>query len=281
MSRKKRTFETAPVPAPAKEKETVVHTDAFQKRGVEAVTDAARVLEGKGRSLAYGVAAVVLVAILLGLAYNWKRRSDEAGQAALGKAIETAAAPISASPAAGSTEKSFPTEKDRATAAVAEFEAVSQKFGGEISRKARYFAATARLVLDRATALGELETLAKEGGGTGSLAKFALAQAKNTDGKSEESLVLYRELAAEKDPVVSKETVNFEIAEILEKQGKKDEAVEAFFQIAKAASELKDSDGAGVPLSQTATKAKEKVEKLNPEKAKEIPTPAPAAPIGR
>ena len=278
MARKKRTVEAPETQTETKEK--FAHTDAFQKKGTEAVTGAIKVMEGKGKTFLYAVVAVVAIAVIAGIAYSWSRRSNEAGQAALGKAIETSTAPISATPAAGSTEKTFKSEKERAEAAVAEFEAVASKFGGDIAKKAKYFAAANKLVIDRNAAVSELEGLSKEGGEVGSLAKFALAQAKNTDGKSDESLALYRELATAKDSVVPADTVNFEIAKILEKQGKKDEAVEAYFQIAKAASERKDAEGAGVPLSQTAREAKEKVQELNPEKAKEIPEPATAAPLG-
>ena len=278
MARKKRTVEVPETQTDSKEK--IAHTDVFQKKGTEAVTSAIQAMEGKGKNFLKGLIAVAVIAVIAVVIYAWTNRSNEAGQAALGKAIETVSAPISATPAAGSTEKSFKSEKERAEAAVKAFDDVASKFGGDIAKKAKYFSATQKLVLDRAAGLAELESISKEGGEVGSLAKFALAQAKNTDGKSDESLALYRELASAKDSVVPKDTVNFEIAKILEKQGKKDEAVEAYFQIAKAASELKDKDGAGVPLSQTAREAKEKVQELNPEKAKEIPEPATPAPLG-
>ena len=82
-------------------------------------------------------------------------------QTALGKAIETSQAQVTDSPApAGSTAKTFKTEKERAEAAVAEFQAVADKFGGSVGEKARYFAAVNRLSLDRNTAIQDLEGLA-------------------------------------------------------------------------------------------------------------------------
>ena len=82
------------------------------------------------------------------------------------------------------------------------------------------------------------------------------------------------------DPIVAKDTINFELAKIFENQGKKQEAVDLYFKIAKAASEAKDADGKAIQLTETATEAKDKVKELDPEKAKEIPESAPPSPFG-
>jgi Tfp pilus assembly protein PilE len=278
MARKKRTAEVEATPADNQGK--IAHTDVFQKKGVEAVTGAAKALEGKGRTLIYGVGAVIAVAIVAVIVYSVMKWSDDAAQAALGKALKTAEAQLVENPPAGSTAKSFKTEADRAKAAVAEFEAVAEKHGGSAGEKAKFFAASFKRVYDREGAIADLEAIAKGSGATASLAKFALAQTRNADGKSEDSLTLYRELVGVADLPISKESVNFEIARILERQGKTDEAVEVYFQIAKSAAEMKDSDGAAAAPSQTASEAKKKLKELNPEKAKELPEPASALPAG-
>jgi hypothetical protein len=82
------------------------------------------------------------------------------------------------------------------------------------------------------------------------------------------------------DPIVSKDTLNFELAKLYEKQGKKPEAVELLYTIVKNASEAKDADGKAIPLTPTAQSAKDKLQELDPEKAKEIPEPEPAMPMG-
>src|SRR5205823_3778218 len=98
-----------------------------------------------------------VIAILGGIFYLWSSRTNAAGEAALGKAIETAQATVSASPApAGSTQKTYKTEKERAQAAVAQFEDVSQKYGGAIGEKAKYFAAVNQLSLDRQAGIDQL-----------------------------------------------------------------------------------------------------------------------------
>ncbi len=257
-------------------KERVQYQDAFQSTLTKKVDNVSRTFEGKGKTTLYAVSAAAVLLVLIGIFYLWNRSSDAKAQAALGKAIETSQAFVTDSPVpAGSTIKTFKTEKERAEAAVAEFQAVADRFGGAIAEKARYFVAVNRLSLDRAAATAELENLSKSNDEVGTLSKFALAQVKAVDGKTDEAVALYQQLASADSTVIAKDTVNFELAKLLEKQGKKDDAVNVYFNIAKTASEAKDPDGKNVPLSATASEAKAKVEELAPEKAKELPTPQP------
>lgn len=269
--------------APVKEddKKKVVYRDDFQKNVGARVKEFGNKFEGKGKNFMYAAAAVAVLAVLIGIFYVWNRRSNNTAQAALGRAIETSNAQVSASPApAGSTAKVFKTEKERAETAIGEFQAVVDKYGGAVEDKAKYFIAVNRLSIDRAAAIQELEELSKNSGETGTLSKFALAQAKNSDGKLDEAAVLYEQLAALDNPILSKDSINFELAKIYEKQGKKTEAADLYFNIAKPASEAKDLDDKPIPMSSTAREAKEKLAQLNPERAKEIKEPELPAPTG-
>lgn len=255
--------------------------DEFQSTVGKKIENFSKQFEGKGKTVTYALAAVAVLAVLVGIFYLWNRRSNTAAQTALGKAIETSQITVSDSPLpAGSTEKTFKTEKERAEAAINEFQAVVDKFSGPAAEKAKYFIAVNRLTLDRPAAVQELTELAQKSGEVGVLSKFALAQAQTSDGKLDEAAALYQELAALENPILAKDTINFELARIYEKQGKKAEAADLYFNIAKAASEAKDADGNPVPLSQTAREAKDKVAELNPEKAKEIVEPPSAEPAG-
>ena len=280
MARKKRRIE--PVAAATNEpKEKPRYQDPFQQRIGGKIEEAGKKLEGHGRNILYGLGALIVLGVVVGLIYWGTGRSNAAAQTALGKAIEISQTRVSDTPpAAGSTEKTFKTEKERAEASVAEFEKVAEKYGGGVGEKAKYFAATNRLGLDRAAAIASLEELSKSTSETGKLSKFALAQTRADDGKTDEAVALYQELAGTSDPIVSKETINFELAKLYEKQGKKSEAVDLLFNLVKAASEVKDPDGTSVPLSPTAQNAKDKLQDLDPERAKEIPEPAPEPPLG-
>jgi len=279
---RRRKFPTRPRPSvlPAKpSKPKTAYQDEFQTGVGRKVEDFGKKFEGKGRTILYGLAAVAVLATLLGIFYAWNRRSDAAAQTALGKAIETSQARVSDSPApAGFVGKIYKTDRERSEAAITEFQAVADKYGNPAKEKARYFIAVNRLKLDRAAAIPELEELSKSNGEIGTLSKFALAQAKTDDNKLDEAAAIYQELAALSNPILAKDTINFELAKIYEKQGKNPEAADLYFNIAKAASEAKDLDGKPVPMSQTAREAKEKLEKLNPAKAKEIVEPEEASP---
>jgi len=279
MARKKRRIDQAPVPAPqADTEEKPRYQDAFQQTVGQRIEDAGRKLEGHGRNILYGLGALAVLGIIVWIIYAWMGKSSAEAQTALGKAIETSQATISlAPPPAGSTVKTFPTQAERAQAAITEFQTVADKFGGDVAEKAKYFIAVNRLVLDRGAGIQELQALTDNGGEVGSLSKFALAQALAGDGKLDEAAALYQELMSSTDPIVAKETVGTELADIYEKQGKTAEASAVLFDIVKAASEAKDPEGNPIPLNTTAREAKDKLETLDPEKAKELPETAPAA----
>jgi predicted negative regulator of RcsB-dependent stress response len=275
MARKKRRFETV-AEATTQKKDVPRYQDPFQERLGRTIEGAGKKLEGHGRTVLYGLGALVVLGIIGWIIYSYSGRTSAAAQTALGKAIETSQAQVTeAPPPGGSTDKTYKTERERAEAAIPQFQAVVDKFGGAAAEKAKYFIAVNKLIVDRAAGISELEGLSKSGGEVGSLAKFALAQTRADDGRVDEAIALYQELAGSSDPVVAKETINFEIAKLYEKQGKKQEAVGILFDLVKNASEAKDMEGKTVPLSATAQNAKDKLQALDPQKAAEIPEPAP------
>lgn len=281
MASKKRRFEQLQAAAAAAPTEKKKYVDPFQQQVVPKIEEFGKKLEGKGRTILYAVGALVVLLVLVYVVVKWTGSSNAEAQAALGKAIDTSQLRITDAPlAAGSTEKTFKTEKERAEAAIAQFQTVVDNFGGSVAEKAKYFIAVQRLYVDRPAAVAELEAMAKTTSDTGKMAKFALAQTKADDNQLDEAASIYRELLAINDPLIAKETINFNLAKIYEKQGKKQEAVDIYFAIAKAAAEAKDLDGKPIRLTETATGSKAKLKELDPEKAKEIPEPTPESPFG-
>ncbi len=278
MARKKRNVVTTTAPViEAKDKRP--YQDSFQHDFGKRVEEVGKKFEGQGKNILYGLAALAVLGIIVWIVFSWTQRSNAAAQAALGKAIETSQGEVSdVAPQAGSTAKTFKSRKERAEAAIAEFQVVADKYSGDIGDKAKYFIAVNRLAIDRPAAILELEAISGSNDETGKLAKFALAQTRVDDGRPDEAAALYQELAALGDPIIAKDTINFELAKIYEKQGKKQEAVDLLFGIVKPASEAKDLDGIPVPLSATVRSALEKLKQLDPEKAKELPEAVPDAP---
>ncbi|HTH52215.1 MAG TPA: hypothetical protein VL501_09795 [Pyrinomonadaceae bacterium] len=279
MARKRRFEQLEAAASAPQKKETYV--DPLQSRVLPRVEEAGKKLEGKGRTILYAIGALILL-VLIGLfVARWMNKSGSAAQAALGKAIETSQAQVTDAPQpATATQKTYKTEKDRSEAAIAQFQQVVDHYGGSVAEKAKYFIAVNKLFVDRPAAISELEQISSGSSDSAKMAKFALAQTRVEDNRLDDALNIYQELANMSDPIVAKETINFEIAKIYEKQGKKDHAVEAYFNIAKNAAEAKDMDGKPARMSQTASDAKDKVKELAPEKAKEIPEQEPASPFG-
>ncbi|MBV9216326.1 MAG: hypothetical protein JO053_09125 [Acidobacteria bacterium] len=280
MSKKKRRFEQLQAAAAApKDKKTYV--DPFQQQVVPRIESLGKTFEGKGKTILYGAIAIALVGLISLFVIRYMRSSGAEAQTALGKAIETSQAQISETGTlAGSKEKSFKSEKERSEAAIAEFQAVVDKYGGSVGEKAKYFIAVNRLFVDRPAAIKDLEGMANASSETGKMAKFALAQTRVEDNRLDEAATLYQELAGLSDPIIAKDTINFELAKVFEKQGKKQEAADIYFNIAKASSEAKDRDGKPVRPTATATAAKDKLKELDPERAKQIVEPEPDNPFG-
>ncbi len=250
------------------------YKDEFQTSVGEKIEKLGAKLEGRGRNVMYGVAALLVLVIIASIFYVWNRRSNSAAQAALGEAIETSQAQVTDSPLpAGITAKVFKTERERAEAAIKDFQVVIDNYGGTYAEKAKYFIAVNRLVIDRDAALKELQDLSGGSGEIASMSMFALGQAYTESGNFAEAEKVYNELLKIQNPVISIETVRFELASAYEKQNKAKEAADLYFLIAKDASEAKDAEGNAIPLTQTATEAKDKLKEMDPERAKQIKEP--------
>lgn len=270
--RKKRMIPKATeIPLTQEEKDKIQFKDEFQKSVGEKIEDFGDRFQGKGKNILYGLAALGVLAIVIGIFFMWNQRSNDKAQAALGDAIETSQAIVTDSPVPATfTGKAFKTEKERAEAAIKQFQAVADNYSGDYAEKAKYFIAVTRLKINRAAGIKELEALTSANNEVGAMSKFALAQARTDDGKLDEAAKIYQELLKIDDSVVAKDTINFELAQIYQKQNKTKEAADLYFAIAKQASEAKDAEQNPVPLSQTAREAKEKLEEIAPERAKQI-----------
>lgn len=252
--------------------------DKFRDTAGKVLDRLADRLEGRGKALLYGIAGVVLIAVLAAVWLKWSNRKADEAQRALGRAIEITSAPVAtASPALGAPTPSYATEQERAQKAIEEFQKVAAKYGDPYKTEARYFIATNMLSFDRDKALTELEEISKSGVvETATLAKFALAQAKEVDKKFDEAAKLYSELAAQGNPVVTPEGANLRLAAVYEKQGKTKEAADLLFNIVEASRKLKDADGTPISPSSAAREAGETLQKLDPERYAKLTPEAPS-----
>ena len=230
---------------------------------------------GRGRQILYGLGALVVIAVVIYGVVRWRHRHAEEAEAALGRAIAITRAEVSLTPLPDSKDPVFSTEQERAQRAIEEFRKVEAKYGDPYSSEARYFIATNLLLTDHDKGVGELQSLSQGSGEIPILSKFALAQAKEADGKLDEAAALYIAIAQANSPLVTPEGANLRLALVYDKQGKKKEAADLLFNIVTAARKVKDSDNKPVPESAAAREAAQKLLKIDPARHAQLP-PAPS-----
>ena len=233
-------------------------------------------LEGRGRTLLYALGAALLATLLIIFFVKWTNRKNDEARQALGRAITMAKAPVSTVPLGDNSEPSFSSEKERAQRAVEEFEKVAAKYGDPYKSQSRYFIATNRLLLDREKGINELAELSKSDiPEVAALSKFALAQAKESDGKLDEAAQFYTELAKLNSQTLAPEAANLRLAKVYEKQGKKKEAADLLFNIVDTARKAKGTDDKPVPTSGAVREAANELEKLDPARYAQLPPETP------
>ena len=180
-------------------------------------------VEGRGRQILYGLLVVIVIAAVGYGVKRWRDKHSGEAEAAMGRAITINGAEISAAPNPGSKDPVFTTQQERSQRAIEEFEKIAGKYGEPYRSEARYFIATNLLVTDRAKGESELQALSQGSGEIATLAKFALAQAKEADGNLDEAARLYGEIARQGSAIVTPDTANVRLASVYDKQGKKND----------------------------------------------------------
>jgi hypothetical protein len=234
---------------------------------------------GRGRTVIYVLlGAIVIAAAGYGI-YRWRHKHTEEAEQAMGRAITFARAEINATPPANSKDPIFSTEQERAQRTIEEFQKVAAKYGDPYRTQARYFIASSMLITDREKGIAELQSLGAGTGEVAVLAKFALAQAKESDGKLDDAAAVYAEIAKLGAAVVTPESANLRLALVYDKQGKKKEAADLLFNIISAARNAKDKDGKPVPESAASRAATQKLLKIDQARHAQLPPPAQTDPF--
>jgi tetratricopeptide (TPR) repeat protein len=233
-------------------------------------------LEGRGRTILYGLGGLILAGLLIVFFVKWNNRKNDEARQAVGRAIRISRANVSTTPIPGSNELTFATDRERAQRAIDEFEKVAAKYGDPYRAQSQYFIASNRLVVDRQKGISELAALQNSKvGEVAALSKFALAQAYESDGKYDDAARLYTELARQNSPTVTAETAHLRLAKVYEKQGKKKEAADVLFNIVDASRKAKGSDNLPLPQSSAAREAADELQKLDPDRYAQLPPATP------
>jgi len=203
------------------------------------------------------LAAVIVVGVVLialaGIMLYINSRDDKASLA-LGNGMRTYTAPLRAPEAPVSPDvKSFTSAKDRAQAAVKEFNQVATEYSGTRNGKfARYMAGVSAVEAgDMKLAEQNLsEASSFRDRDLSALAKFALASIYRDSQRDSDAIRLYQELIEINSVAVPKSTAQFELAALYEAKQQPGEAAKVYEQIQKdeqaaRAAETKGSVKAG------------------------------------
>ena len=230
-------------------------------------------IAGRRQQILYGLVAIVVIAVGVYAFVRWRHKHTAEAEAAMGRAISISNADIMASQPPGSQEPVFSNPQDRAERAIQEFQKVAAKYGDPYRTEAQYFIATNKLTTDRLNGEKELQTLSQGSSEVGILSKFALAQAKESDGALDEAARLYSEIAKANSPLVTPETANLRLAIVYNKQGKKKEAADILFNIVDSARKARDKDQKPIPESAASRAAGQELQKIDPARFQQLPPP--------
>ena len=232
-------------------------------------------IAGRRQQILYGLIGIVVIAAAIYAIVRWRHKHAEEAQAAMGRAIAIQNADIMPSPPPGSRDPVFTNAQDRSERAIQEFEKVAAKYGDPYRSEARYFIASNELTTDRLKGEKDLQELSQGSADIGVLSKFALAQAKESDGNLDEAARLYSELAKANSPVVTVDNANLRLGVVYGKQGKKKEAADLLFNIVSTARNARDKDQKPIPESSAARAAAQELLKIDPARHAQLPTPPP------
>jgi len=234
-------------------------------------------LEGQGRMILYVLGGIIVVGLLIIFLVKWNNRKTDEAQQALGRAIDISTATVSATAPQTGSDPVFTNDRERAQRAIQEFEKVAAKYGDPYKSEANYLKATNELVIDRQKAMTDLAALGNSSvTEVGALSKFALAQAKESDGKYDEAAQLYQDLVKLNSPTVTPETANLRLAKVYQKQGKKKEATDLLFSIVDASRKAKGPDQTPIPASSAAREAASELQKMDPDRYAQLPPELPS-----
>jgi len=188
-------------------------TDRFAEATTETVHWA---VEHRSRLILYGSLALAIVVLAITF-FAVRRSQEQQASLALANAFETYQAPVvpAGTPAQPGLQMFF-SSKDRAKAANEAFTKVADKFSTQSGKTARYMEG---ITFGEMGDLGNSEKQLKEvissgGGDLANLARFALASAYRQNGREQDAIALYNEIATHPSRSVGKPMADLELASL-------------------------------------------------------------------
>jgi TolA-binding protein len=191
------------------------------------------IVEARGKQITWAlIAAAVVVAAAIGY-FTWRRGVEGRAAVMLAEAIEIEQARVGPPPAqpAPNSPPSFPTERERAQAALTKLKTVADEHAStDAGLEARYREAGVRMTLGTYKEAAAAYQQVVDGAGDdliGQMARMGLAEAQTRAGQFDQAISIYTDLAQQKDERFV-ETVLMQLGKTYRDAGKRAEAEQTF-----------------------------------------------------
>jgi TolA-binding protein len=195
---------------------------------------AAETVEARGReSTLVLVVVAVVVAVAIGY-FAWRDRVQGKANALLAEAMTVAEARIGPPPAPGTPAGGlyFPTERERAQAALIKFKAAADAYpSADAGIYARYQEAATTLALGNSMqAAGVFQQVINQAGNGfyGQMARLGLAEAQARAGQYDEAITTFKELSQRKDGPLPVDGILMQLGKTYLEAGKRADAQQTF-----------------------------------------------------
>lgn len=225
-------------------------------------------LQDRGRPLIIVVGVIIGVALLYVAGSTFFSWRENRAARAFAEAYDKYNAPVQDSTSITSTPpvgKFYTDEKVKWQETAEAFEKLSSDYSGYYDNIGRYYAGAAYLHFDPAKGTQLLEQVAgKNDPETSDLARMALAEYHASNGENDKSIEIFEKIAASSSDL--KQASQLRLAQLYEKVGQTERAVELYFEVAKA-------DRA----TPAGSEAEKRLSAIAPDRVKDLPPIDPTA----
>jgi TolA-binding protein len=198
---------------------------------------AAETVEARQKETATLVAIAVVVAVVAIAFFAWRENVQGKAHALLADAMAVADARVGPPPAPGTPAGGlyFPTERERAQAALTKFKAAADAYPStDAGIYARYQEASNALAIGNPTqaAAAYQQVIAKAGDGFyGQMARLGLAEAQARAGQYDQAINTFKELSQRKDGPLPVDGILMQLGKTYLEAGKRGDAQQTFNRI--------------------------------------------------
>jgi TolA-binding protein len=191
-------------------------------------------MDARRRELTVAVAVIGIIAAGVIGYFVWNQRVEGRAQAMLADALAVESARIGppAAPGTVNPSLSFPTERERAQAAVAKFKATADAYPStDTGIFARYKEAAANMMLGASAEAAKAyqDVIDRAGSGVyGQMARLGLAEAQARAGQYDQAINTFKELSQQKDGPLPVDAILMELGRTYVEAGKPAEAQQTF-----------------------------------------------------